>query len=271
MSELVRCSACGGSVVYDVGRQGGTCMFCGSIALSAVAVEEPLPVPHAVVPLEVDGATADARFRAWSRSSWWYPAELRALRIEVRAMLLPAWRFSSQLESHWAGLERAATRSGKRPRSGQSHAETTVMVPASGGVSGGELHALEPYDEARAHAWDAAAAALPWEPPATTEQGAREQAHATMARWHASVIAGEQHLTSCNVSPVIDDRDVRLLMVPIHIGAFRYRDRPWRFLINGQTGKVVGEAPIDRIKVALVGLGSVALVALVVALVAVLR
>jgi hypothetical protein len=37
--------------------------------------------------------------------------------------------------------------------------------------------------------------------------------------------------------------------VPIYIGTFRFRDRPWRFLVNGQTGEVVGKAPLDWRKV----------------------
>jgi len=44
--------------------------------------------------------------------------------------------------------------------------------------------------------------------------------------------------------------EARLLMVPVYIGSFRYRDRPWRFVVNGQTGKVTGRAPLDRRKIA---------------------
>lgn len=266
MSELVRCAACGGSIVYDVKAAGGACLFCGSVALSAVASEEPLPVPHASIPLTVSDADADGQFRAWAGSSWWYPRELRLLEIKVRPMLLPAWRFTSHLETHWAGLESAATRSGKRPTSGLDEIDTSVMVPASGGLSQTELFGLQPYDESAATAWKEDQGFV-WEPPQLTEHGARVRAHDLMARWHAGRIESERGLISCNVSPVVDDEDVRLLMLPIYIGAFRYRDKPWRFVINAQTGEVVGDAPIDRLKVAVVILGSLAAVVLILALI----
>ncbi len=38
-------------------------------------------------------------------------------------------------------------------------------------------------------------------------------------------------------------------MLPVYIGSFRFRDRAWRVLLNAQTGKLVGKAPIDRRKV----------------------
>lgn len=267
MSEVVRCGACGGSVVYDIKTEGAACMFCGSMALSAAPSTDPIPTPDSTIPLSVDAATADSRYRTWAQSSWWYPRELRTLKIQIKPMLLPAWRFFSHLETHWAGLKSAATRSGKAPTSGKAEIDTGVMVPASGGISQKELMEIQPYDEAGLIDWNEDAARLPWEPPQLTEHGATLQAHELMASWHANRIRSERSLISCNVSPVITDQDVKLLMVPIYIGAFRYRKKPWRFLINAQTGEVVGDAPIDRVKVALVVSGIIAAILLVYVLV----
>jgi hypothetical protein len=41
-------------------------------------------------------------------------------------------------------------------------------------------------------------------------------------------------------------------MLPVYIGSFRYRDLPWRFVINAQTGRVTGKPPLDRVKIAVV-------------------
>ena len=40
-------------------------------------------------------------------------------------------------------------------------------------------------------------------------------------------------------------------MLPIYVGCVRFRDQPWRFVINGQTGRVTGRTPLDRTKVAI--------------------
>ena len=42
------------------------------------------------------------------------------------------------------------------------------------------------------------------------------------------------------------------VLFPVWIASYRYKDKVYHFLINGQTGEVQGEAPISWIKVALV-------------------
>jgi hypothetical protein len=252
MSDLMRCTACGGAVVYDVKAEGAACIFCGATALTAAPEEEVIPIPEAMLPMEIDGDQADGQYRDWARSSWWHPRKLRHLEIRLRPMMLPAWRFHSRIESYYTGLVHAATRSGKRPTSGREVTELWHMVPASGGLTARELLELQPFREDRAVLWRPAQHHGPYEPPAVTERGARSEAHRTMAEHHRRSIARAQDLLVCKTTALIDDLDVRLHMIPIYIGAFRYRERPWRFVINAQTGEVVGDAPIDRLKVLLV-------------------
>jgi hypothetical protein len=53
-------------------------------------------------------------------------------------------------------------------------------------------------------------------------------------------------------------------MAPVYVMAYRYRDRLFRFVLNGQTGKFTGRAPISASKVVGVVLASIAVAALVV-------
>jgi hypothetical protein len=41
------------------------------------------------------------------------------------------------------------------------------------------------------------------------------------------------------------------VLLPVWIAAYRYRDEVYRFLVNGQTGEVVGKAPWSWIKITL--------------------
>jgi ribosomal protein S27E len=147
VTQVIQCDACGGSVVFDAGRQVAQCLFCGSVAVHADDGGETVLVPDAMLPFEVTRTDADDRFRRWARSSWWHAAPLRRLSIELHALLLPVWRFDASVETHWAGLVSASTRSGKRPRAGVEHAELTAQVPASMGLREAELRALQPFRE----------------------------------------------------------------------------------------------------------------------------
>jgi hypothetical protein len=42
------------------------------------------------------------------------------------------------------------------------------------------------------------------------------------------------------------------VLLPLYVGAYTYRGKPYRVLVNGQTGKVGGAKPRDTFKVALV-------------------
>lgn len=262
MSELLRCQACGGAVVWDAAQLGAACLFCGTVALELVIASEPVPTPEVVLPVAVSRAAAEQRFRTWATQSWFRPSALRTAEVGLYLLLLPAWRFHARLETHWAGLRPAATRSGKTPVAGVEQIELMTMVPASTGLSQAELASLQPFDESRARPWrgtvdlatglaDSADADVEtiWEPPALTKRGARSRAHRELADSHRRRLARERGLVGARVSAVIEDRDVRLMLVPIYIGTFRFRDRPWRFLVNGQTGEVVGKAPLDWRKV----------------------
>ena len=106
-SELLRCQACGGAVVWDAAQSGAACLFCGTVALEIEIGSEPLPEPQLVLPAEVSRAAAEERFRTWASGSWLRPPQLRDAEVGLHLMMLPAWRFHAELESHWAGLRRS--------------------------------------------------------------------------------------------------------------------------------------------------------------------
>lgn len=254
MATVIQCDACGGSVVYDAGHEAARCLFCGSVAVRPDELGEPIPTPEVAIPFEVSEHRATAAFRRWATSSWWYPKELRDLKIELSALMLPAWRFDGEVETHWAGLVSAATKSGKRPRSGVAHWRARTMVPASVGLTEVELHALQPFDERLARAFSDEEQGVPYEVPALSETGARPVAHARLDAEHLREIASREGLKRCRGSSCIEFSAGRLLMLPIFVGSFRYRDLPWRFVINAQTGAITGKPPLDRLKITLVAL-----------------
>ena len=251
--DVLRCEACGGAVVWDAARSSAACLFCATPALQIVP-ESP-PTPELQLPRTVPEARATEAFRSWATRSWFRPRALRDASVELQPMLLPAWRIHARLETHWAGLRRARTRSRRAPVAGVESVELVHLIPASSGIGVSELVGLLPFDETQAEAWagsEARREGLAWEPPALSRRGALARARLELCARHQRRIVSERGLVSANVSALIEERDVALVMLPIYIGSFRFRDRPWRFLINAQSGTVVGEAPVDRKKVALV-------------------
>jgi hypothetical protein len=62
---------------------------------------------------------------------------------------------------------------------------------------------------------------------------------------------GGDHQRIHGVSTQLSDIKFKHVLLPVWISAYRYRDKAYRFVINGQTGEVSGESPKSWIKIAL--------------------
>ena len=51
------------------------------------------------------------------------------------------------------------------------------------------------------------------------------------------------------MSTVYSKITYKYLMLPIWVSSFKYNDKVYQFMVNGQTGKVSGKTPVSAIKV----------------------
>jgi hypothetical protein len=274
MSELaaVRCSGCGGTVRIVPGQRLPACVFCGEAALVPTDPPEGIEPPLGAIPFAVDGGAAKSAFEAFAGGSFWYPSDLRSAAIELRGVLLPAWAWSGQVETHWTGLVAGASRSGKRPVAGSDVARfEQILVPASRSLRLRELAALGRYDERALDSFDPERSEVPIELSELTRSAARASAAEEMRRRHEAAIARAHQLLEIRASSVAQDLQGYPVLVPVWIGAYRYGERSYRVLVHGQTARLVGDAPISWWKVAgVVGavLAAIASVVIAIALLA---
>jgi hypothetical protein len=79
----------------------------------------------------------------------------------------------------------------------------------------------------------------------------------------AAFLPGDTHsslVVSTNFSAINSD----LCLLPVYILSYRYRDKLYRFLINGQTGKTAGDKPLSWKRIGLFAGGIAALVVLLI-------
>jgi hypothetical protein len=85
---------------------------------------------------------------------------------------------------------------------------------------------------------------------------ARRELESSQERRCAGDVPGDTHrFLRCNHR--FRDARWKHVLLPLWIAAFRYRGKVYRFLVNGQTGRVSGEAPLSWPKI----VATVALVA----------
>ncbi|TVQ86604.1 MAG: hypothetical protein EA397_19735 [Deltaproteobacteria bacterium] len=266
--KAIQCDGCGGGVGVVIGKPEPACLFCGSTAL--VPVDPDLEIEHASasIPFSVDKAKADEGFRVFAKSSFFYPPAIRRASLTLRPLLVPAWSWSGALETTYTGLRRAATRSGKAPVAGSVHLRfDQVVVPASKTLSQTEMNGLGRWEEGALSPFDEAGSDVPFEIAELSRQAARSAAITEMERRAERIITAEEHLIKTLTSGIPHDLDGGPVLLPVWIGAYRYKDVSYRVLVNGQTGLLHGQAPLDWLRVAAVGLGVLLAVALAIGLI----
>jgi hypothetical protein len=258
----ISCNACGGAVAHPAGEPLPRCLFCDSEALVPVEAPE-IEAPETWLPFGIDESEATVAFKTWTRSSIWYPSDLRHAAIELHRLMLPAWSWDGRIETHWAALVSAMTQSGKRPLSGQDSASYQgVLVPSSTALSRNELASISPFNLGPAKNVASEAPMETYELGGLTRRGARAGALDQMRQRHAAEIRSRINSLRLNISTLDHEMEGRPLLLPVFIGAFRRGDKIYRVVINGQTGMLTGTAPLSWIKISLAVAGVLALIVL---------
>jgi predicted RNA-binding Zn-ribbon protein involved in translation (DUF1610 family) len=252
-----QCSGCGASMSYDASAGTLRCPFCGSERLEEQKDAKTL-APQWVVPLELDHARAVEIMRKWLGSSFWRPGDLASTAVvtKIAPVYVPYWVFSARTFTYWTA-DSSQTPLGARgnwyPFSGDHHGHYTgLLIGASSALSPSETMAICPYDLTKAV------------PPdqldlrdAIFEQFRVQRKYARpMAQQGLEDLerqACEQYVPGRSRNLKVNVRMEGLsgepVLVPVWIMAYRYGDHVYRFLINGQTGRATGQAPISWAKI----------------------
>ncbi|MEN0066535.1 MAG: hypothetical protein AAGA48_30645 [Myxococcota bacterium] len=262
--SAVSCTQCGGAVSAAPGRSFPTCLFCGADARDLVAVDADIERPMGVGPFVRSEDETRDEFRRFSGSSLFYPSDLREAKLELRRIFVPAWAFSATVETHFTGLVSARTASGKEPVSGKvTDRFTHVLIPGSAALTQAELRALGSF-LTTLEPFDPDATDIDFEVSTVTREAARDHARSEIAERHANAIARQRALIEIRPSASVHDLKGEPVLIPVFVGVYRYRDMPYRFVVNGQTGRSYGEAPISPWRVAWLVAGLALFVALLI-------
>ena len=101
---------------------------------------------------------------------------------------------------------------------------------------------------------------------ATTQQEFRNRERNAISRF----LPGDVQ-SGLTVQTDLDLGGSDLVLLPVHVLSYRYGGKVYRFLVNGQTGKMVGEKPWSGSRIAIVILAAVLFLVVAVVVVAILN
>jgi DNA-directed RNA polymerase subunit RPC12/RpoP len=293
VTTVLACQQCGAALETGAHRTAA-CPYCASPSVIERPASPDRPAPIFVVPFAGGDDLPRRALTDWvRRQSLFADSALRGARVEdLRGVYVPAYLYSAVARSSFRAeigenytetytttdakgntTTRTRTVTEWRGLAGQHVAYATdVVVSASAGLPNAELEAVEPFDLRLPRRYDAALISG-W----LAEEPSRDRAEClALARGETSTLAGRQLAAfmpgdshrGLVYQTTVEWEQLDPILVPIYVLAVRYRpDRPaLRVVVNGQTGRAAGKAPLAAWKIVLaVVLGLAALVALVLA------
>ena len=268
--KVFRCENCGAEVTYTGATVSSSCSFCGSEHVVERAGDVDRIPPESVVPFAVSLDRAKDLWRKWLGKGLFRPKKLLDLATgeQLKGVYVPHWTYDAKAWSRWtaeAGYHYTVTvgfgqnshqetRTRWEPASGErTDAFDDILVCASKGLDDRLMDEAKPFDLDGVEPYRSeflsgfAAEEYTLDLPQGWER-ARAWANDVQTRRCSGDVPGDTQ-RSLRVWTQYADVTWKHLLVPLWIASYRWNGKTFRFMVNGQTGKVVGTAPISIIKV----------------------
>ena len=295
----LECENCGASLNVSAEQRTASCPYCASPAVIERPASRDRPDPSFTLPFTVSHDAARAAVRRWLGSRGVFTrSSLRTAAIDsMRGVYAPAYIYSALSRSQYNAeigedytetetytetdsngktvtRTRTVTRTEHRHLAGH-HASyiLDVLVTASRGLTNAELEALEPFDLRVLRRYTPALLAgwIAEDPTLVAAECmslARGEALEKVGRALGAFMPGDSYRGLVHTT-TLERETADLLHLPVWVMAVRHdpKEPPLRILVNGQTGAVIGRAPLSWLKILITVLVVVAVIALVVFLV----
>ena len=275
--KQIICKSCGAETIYDALDVASECPYCGSNQVMEANDENTL-APGGVIPFAITNEQASANFKQWIGKKFFCPklAKQSAEPDAFTGIYLPYWTFDTDTFSRYSGKYGIEREERYKDSQGNVQTKTVTDWHRTSGiyklaiddelVQGSERHdsamlkGLEPFETEKN---------VPYKPEYVAGFAAERYSVGLKAAWEKAKESISRKIKSNVTSKIIQDnhadhaKDVKVattfnkitykyLMLPIWCSSFKYQDKVYQFMVNGQTGKVYGKTPISVGKVILV-------------------
>ena len=259
------CSSCGAELVCDENTMATECVYCGNPTMIPKRFDGMLK-PDYVIPFKKTKAEAVAALKEFYKGHMLLPSNFTANnRVEaIQPMYVPFWLFDSKItaQAEFRAEKHHVISTPKEiitevsvfncRRKGVMNFER-IPVDGSKKMEDTYMESIEPFNYSElvdfsaayltgylADKYDVTAEESSARADRRVENSAIEVLQSSVENFDAVQLE--------DAAIVKDVGKVSYAMVPVWILTTRYNDRPYTFMMNGQTGKVVGSLPYDKTK-----------------------
>lgn len=257
------CQSCGGQIVADENTAATSCPYCGNPVVMTGRLSGSLR-PDLVIPFKLDKQAAEAALANHLKGKVLLPKVFKDQnRIkEIKGIYVPFWLFDADTDSsiryratrvrHWSDSEYnyTETRHYSLHRAGLLGFDA-VPVDGSEKMPNDLMESIEPYDLNDAVDFESAylAGFLADKYDVSAEESrtrANERIKQSVQDEFARTARGYSSVTPEHASIRLQNGRVRYALLPVWLLNTQYQSQTYTFAMNGQTGKFVGNLPMDK-------------------------
>ncbi|HZK33803.1 MAG TPA: DNA helicase PriA [Bacillota bacterium] len=263
--DAYHCNNCGADLLADDTTSATFCLYCKSPTVIKTRFSGRFK-PRYVIPFRVTKPNAKEIYRKWIGKRIFAPTEFKHQEEidKVTGIYAPYWLFDCKIDAMVEGEGRkiktwrqgdyriTQTKYYSIMRSGDIGYEM-IPVDASIKLSDELMELIEPYNYSditdfsmqymsgfMAERYDVESEDAGNAMKKRVERYAEDRLKTTINGYSSTTIKNKQ----VNFCEVVDN----YAMLPVYLLVNKYKDKSHTFIINGQTGKVSGETPIDKKK-----------------------
>lgn len=257
------CDSCGGEIISDATTAASQCPFCGNPVVMKGNFSGDLR-PDYVIPFQRTKEDAKAAFLHHLKGKRLVPKVfLEQNHIdEIKGVYVPFWLFDADVS---ANIRYRATRMRAWSDSNYNYVETShysllrtgglgfehVPVDGSSVMADDLMESIEPFDFSQAVDFQTAymAGFFADRYDVDAQQSitrANERIQKSTERMFASTVSGYQTAVPEHSAIHLSKSSAKYALYPVWLLSTRWQDKTYIFAMNGQTGKFVGDLPLDK-------------------------
>lgn len=265
--RVYSCHSCGGEIVCDENTAATSCPYCGNPVVMTGNLSGSLR-PDLVIPFKLDKKAAKAGLTKHLAKKFFLPSVFREQNHidEVKGVYVPVWLFDADVSGNlryratrvrvWGDANYVYTEhSHYEVLRGGSVAFSAVPVDGSSAMPDDLMESIEPFDLSEAVDFQTAylAGYLADKYDVDAEHSvdrANERVRHSVEQIFESTVSGYNTVVPEGGSVNVKNGRARYVMCPVWLLSTTWNGENYIFAMNGQTGKFVGNLPLDKSKYA---------------------
>ena len=291
-SHAVKCKNCGAETVFDAYVVADRCPFCGNSNIQEEVITTGI-MPEGLIPFKISSEAAIGLYKKWLRGKWLAPSKLRksvnSQKVQLTGMYVPCWSFDADTSSFYSAMageyyyvtvHRTEMRNGKPVRVAHQERRTrwypvsgqyfedfrNYIVDSSVHIDDNMYSRIQPYNMQELTGYKSEyLSGFKAERYSVDLKTGWETAKGRLSDIISSGIVAQinaDEVRDLRFKTAYNHKKYKHILLPLWFSSFKYKEKIYGYMINGQTGRVNGKSPLSPWKVTALVVGIAALAAL---------